>query len=95
MSDALRERGNALENDYFRRKEQELIQKMKEKMAAEEAAANVMKCPTGDGGTLVEVDFENLVIDLCESCGGAWLSAHELQELTQKENEGIFKRLFG
>lgn len=95
MSDSLKERGQALENEYFRRKEQELIKKMKEKMAAESARANAMQCPKGDGGALVEVDFENIKIDLCETCGGAWLDGGELQALTKKENEGWLGRIFG
>lgn len=94
MSDALEERGRAMENEYFRRKEQELIQKMKEKMAAETAAASVMKCPKGDGGSLVEVDFENIKIDLCEKCGGAWFEPSDLESLSKKENEGWLGRIF-
>jgi hypothetical protein len=95
MSDAMEDRGRALENEYFRRKEQELIQKMKEKMAAEAASAAAMKCPTGDGGTLIEADFENIKIDLCETCGGAWFAEHELEQLVKEENKGWFGRIFG
>jgi hypothetical protein len=39
--DAFKERGRALEEDYFRRKEQELIAKMREKAAAETARAEL------------------------------------------------------
>jgi hypothetical protein len=39
--DAFKERGRALEEDYFRRKEQELIAKMREKAAAEAARAEL------------------------------------------------------
>ena len=39
--DAFKERGRALEEDYFRRKEQELIEKMRRKAAAETARAEL------------------------------------------------------
>ena len=39
--DAFKERGRALEEEYFRRKEQELIAKMREKAAAETARAEL------------------------------------------------------
>lgn len=93
MSDAMKERGNALENEYFRRKEQELIQKMKEKMVAETEVVAQINCPKCDG-KLVEVPFENLQIDLCDKCGGAWLDTGELEALTKEENKGLFSRLF-
>jgi hypothetical protein len=93
MSDALRERGNALENEYFRRKEQELIQKMKEKMAAEATPVAQFNCPKCDG-KLVEIPFENLQIDLCDKCGGAWLDEGELEALAKAESKGLFGRLF-
>jgi hypothetical protein len=95
MSDAIKERGQALENEYFRRKEQELIEKMKAKMTAEKAAANAIKCVRCNDGILVEVDFENVKIDLCDKCGGAWLDAGELEALTKKENAGWLSRLLG
>lgn len=91
MSDAMEERGRALENEYFRRQEQELIQKMKEKMAAENESRSLPDCPKCEG-KLIEVPFENLQIDLCDNCGGAWLDAGELEQLTKEENKGFFSR---
>jgi hypothetical protein len=96
MSDAWDDRKKALEEDYFRRKERELIEKMRERMAAEQQAAQAapsLKCPKGDG-TLVEVDFEGVKIDLCDQCGGAWLDAGELETLMKKETGGWLSRLW-
>jgi uncharacterized protein len=93
MSDAMEERGRALENEYFRRQEQELVKKMKEKMAAEAAAVTAIKCPKCEG-TLIEVPFESINIDICDKCGGAWLDAGELEQVTKEENKGLFGRLF-
>jgi hypothetical protein len=98
MSEAWDDRKKALEEDYFRRQEKELIEKMRERMAAEQQAAQEatpsLKCPKDDG-TLVEVDFEGIKIDLCDHCGGAWLDPGELESLTNKDSGGWLSRLWG
>lgn len=89
------DRGRALENDYFRRQEQELIEKMKSKMSAENATASDLSCPKCDG-KLVETDFENIKIDVCNGCTGVWLDAGELAQIVTKDtNQGWFSRLLG
>lgn len=77
MSVELEDRGRALENEYFRRKEQELIEKMKAKLGEESAKATGMQCPRCEG-KLVEVDYESVKIDVCDICSGVWLDAGEL-----------------
>ena len=94
MSLELEDRGRALENDYFRRREQELIEKMKAKMSADNAQAGKLNCPKCDG-KLVETDFENVKIDVCNSCTGAWLDAGELAQIVEKEEgSSWFGRMF-
>ncbi len=91
----LEERGTALENEYFRRKEQELIAKMKEKLREESAHSLEISCPKCDG-TLIETDFENIKIDVCDACSGVWLDPGELTQIVQKEEDtGWFGKLFG
>ncbi|HEY0427213.1 MAG TPA: zf-TFIIB domain-containing protein [Pyrinomonadaceae bacterium] len=96
MSVELEDRGRALENEYFHRKEQELIEKMKEKINAENAKATEMECPRCDG-KLVETDFENIKIDVCDACSGVWFDAGELAQVIDKEEKsggwfgGFFK----
>ncbi len=95
MSIELEDRGRALENEYFRRKEQELIEKMKAKLGSENAQPTEMKCPKCDGN-LVETNYENVKIDVCDSCTGVWLDAGELALIADKDkNEGWFGRVFG
>ena len=96
MAIDLEDRGQALENEYFRRKEQELIEKMKAKMHEENAKSLELKCPKCDG-TLVETDFENIKIDVCNKCSGVWFDAGELTQVMEKEekNEGWLGRFFG
>lgn len=91
----LEDRGQALENEYFRRKEQELIAKMKAKLADESTRPLEIKCPKCDG-SLAETDFEDIKIDVCNNCSGVWLDAGELTHLVDKEREekGWLDRLF-
>lgn len=91
----LDERGSALENEYFHRKEQELIAKMKAKIEDEGAKNLDIECPKCDG-TLVETDFETIKIDVCNKCSGVWLDAGELTMIADKDEEkGWFGKLFG
>lgn len=88
MSDVFDDRKKALEEDYFRKKEREAIEKMRAKMASQQeatpAVAPVLNCPKCDG-TLKELTFEGVVIDQCENCQGVWLDAGELEQLRKKE----------
>lgn len=89
------ERGKALENEYFRRKEQELLDKMREKVSAESAVDLHLECPKCDGN-LYESDYEEVKIDVCNKCGGVWFDAGELAQVVEKnENSGWLSRLFG
>jgi ribosomal protein L37AE/L43A len=91
----LEDRGHALENEYFHRKEQELIAKMKAKLDGETAKSLEIKCPKCDG-TLVEADFESIKIDACNKCSGVWLDAGELTHVVDREDEsGWFGKMFG
>jgi Zn-finger nucleic acid-binding protein len=98
MSDIFDDRKKALEEDYFRRKEKEAIEKLRAKMTAEEQArveaAAKLQCPKCDG-TLQAVMFEGVEIDTCDKCGGVWLDANELDALRKNDKGGIFSRLFG
>ncbi len=90
----LDDRGQALENEYFRRQEQELIAKMKAKLDAEQKEASELNCPKCEGN-LVESDFHGISIDVCNKCHGVWLDAGELAQVTQKDADGWFGKLFG
>ena len=95
MSIELDDRGRALENDYFRRREQELVEKMKAKMSAENAEAGKLNCPKCDG-KLVETDYANIKVDICNSCTGVWFDAGELAQIVSKDKgDGWFGRVFG
>lgn len=92
MSEQLEERGRALENEYFRRKEQELIEKMKQKLEQEETKDIKIDCPKCDGH-LLETEYENILIDVCDQCSGVWLDPGELAQIADREeDDGWLKR---
>jgi ribosomal protein L37AE/L43A len=92
----LTDRGQALENEYFRKKEQEVIAKMKAKIEDDDAKRLGLKCPKCEG-RLIEADFESIKIDVCDKCTGVWLDAGELTQIVSKEDDGSgwFGKLFG
>ena len=96
MSDVLGDRGKALENDYFRRKEQEALTRLRERSLAQpggETAAVALRCPR-DGGEMVAVMMDEVQVDRCPTCGGLWLDAGELEQLTDRdEGQGFFGRM--
>jgi hypothetical protein len=96
MSEIFDERRRALEEEYIRRKERETLDKLRERLRAEAEAAGrepARQCPLGHG-TLTEVRHGEVVIDRCETCGGIWLDAGELELLTKHE-PGWLGRLLG
>jgi Zn-finger nucleic acid-binding protein len=82
----LDERGRAMENEYFHRKEQELLEKMRAKIGGEDAKNAELQCPRCDG-TLYETTYEEITIDVCNKCTGVWLDAGELAQVAAKEDE--------
>ena len=97
MANGMDDRRRVLEEDYFRKKDQEAIEKLRAKMkVAEEAKAaglSTMKCPRCDG-SLKERNFEEVMIDTCEKCGGVWLDPGEFGQLVRKEKAGWFSRFW-
>lgn len=91
----MEDRAKALENEYFRRQEKELVEKMRARLAAENRETSLLGCPKCDG-KLVETDYENVRMDVCNNCHGVWLDAGELaQILNKEEGSSWFGRLFG
>lgn len=88
MANKWDERKKAQEDEYFVKKERELLAKMKAKQEAEakEAAkkSSYMKCPKC-GDSLKERRFQKILIDQCVACHGIWLDAGELEEVAEKE----------
>ena len=95
MTNGMDDRRKGLEEEYFHRKNQEAIEKLRAKMKVSEeakaAGTSSMQCPRCDGN-LAESKFEEVLIDTCEKCGGVWLDSGELEQLTRKETGSWFSR---
>ena len=89
MANKWDERKKAQEDEYFVKKERELVAKLKAKMEddAKESAisASHMKCPKC-GSQLKERSFQKVLIDECPDCNGIWLDAGELEQVAEQDN---------
>ena len=98
MANGTDDRARSQEDEYFYRKDQEAIQKLREKIRlaaqAKEAGTSSMKCPRCDG-TLKEVMIEHVAIDTCDKCAGTWLDSGELEQLTRTDIARWFRNLWG
>jgi uncharacterized protein len=97
MSGAWDDRKKSLEEEYFRRKDQEALEKIRAQREAEgqtgQALPATLHCPKCDG-TLAEVTHDGIQIDQCDQCDGVWLDAGELERLTKnEESAGWLRRL--
>jgi len=97
MTDGLDDRRRGLEEEYFNRKNREAIEKLRAKIKiAEEAKAagmSTMSCPRC-GDSLKETNYEQILIDTCEKCGGIWLDSGELEKRLQQDSQSWFSRLW-
>jgi uncharacterized protein len=98
MSKIWDEREKSLEDEYFRRQERELIEKLHAQRAEEEQRkkeeASVVHCPKCEG-SLKEMSHEGVLIDRCNKCNGVWLDAGELERLAgQEESHGWLSRMW-
>ena len=87
------------EDEYFVRKDAELIKEMRAKLdkdrTEQERKAHYMKCPKC-GADLKEEPHGQVKVDICPECGGMWLDAGEMALLRQVEKSGgqsLFKGL--
>jgi len=83
------ERKKAKEDEYFVKKDRELLAKIKLKQEAEvkEAAikASYMRCPKC-GASLKERSFQKIQVDQCTGCNGVWLDTGALEQIAEKED---------
>ena len=103
MRDDLKDQGYSKEDEYFHRKDQELIAKLRTKAETHKAKTEGehkkkdywMRCPKC-GSSLAEHRYGNVAIDRCtsETCGGIYLDRGEL-EILLKAKSSLLSRIFG
>jgi uncharacterized protein len=91
------ERKKAKEDEYFVKRERELLGKLKAKQENDARASMqkvcYMKCPKC-GEALKERSFQKILIDQCTGCNGIWLDAGELEQVAGKENDSWLARFW-
>ena len=97
MTNKWDERKKAMEDEYFVKKEKELIEKLRAKQQ-KEAKQSIkemchLRCPKC-GEPLKERSFQKILIDQCTGCGGIWLDAGELEEVAGRETGGWISKLW-
>jgi hypothetical protein len=103
MKDELKRQGYSKEDEYFYRKDQELIAELRAKAEAQRAKTEAenkkkeywMRCPKC-GSDLKEEAHDAILIDRCTSktCGGIYLDGGEL-DLILKAKSSMIQRIFG
>ena len=97
MANKWDDRKKAIEDEYFVKKEKELIAKLRTKSAAEKKEQLKelcrMRCPKC-GEALKERSFQKISIDQCAGCGGIWLDSGELEQIAGREETGFLGKLF-
>lgn len=97
MANKWDERKKAQEDEYFVKKERELLAKLKAKQENDAKTSTqqgyYMKCPKC-GAALKERTFQKVVIDQCTACNGIWLDAGELEQVAGKENDSWLGKLW-
>lgn len=94
MANAWDERKKAMEEQYFKKLENEQIDRMKEKKVEE--TVNMYchnRCPKC-GGVLEAMTFREVPLDTCPDCHGVWLGPKDLKILAEKDHRTWFERWF-
>jgi hypothetical protein len=85
------------EDEYFARRDAELIQQTREQQAGLRAQIEREKakgkCPRC-GGDLKTVQLHKVEVDICPEGHGTWLDAGELETLMKYEEPGLLRRVF-
>ena len=89
MSDIFDERRRGLEEEYFQRKDKESLQRLREAIKEEaqrhSAEPVTMDCPRCTGKLHAET-YDEVGIDRCDTRGGIWLDAGELEQIISEES---------
>ncbi len=87
------------EEEYFARREAELVQERRgaaaEAAAKRERESHYMKCPKC-GYDLHTEEYHGIEVDRCKECHGVWFDAGEAESVLEQEHStisGLFKSI--
>jgi hypothetical protein len=94
----LNEKPSRNEDEYFLKYDAELLKARRAELdaarARESREPQSMRCPR-DGGELGEREYHHVQVDVCATCGGAWLDKGELEQVEHVERRGFLSSVFG
>jgi hypothetical protein len=89
VTDIFKERRKGLEQEYFRRRDKESLDRLREALHEEAVASGghvvTMPCPRCTG-KLHEDTYDDVRISRCDTCHGIWLDAGDLEHIIEQEN---------
>jgi hypothetical protein len=89
VSDIFDERRRGLEEEYFKRRDKESLERLREAIREDARTRGLepvtMSCPRCTGKLHADA-FDEVSIDRCDTCGGIWLDAGELEQIISQEN---------
>ena len=98
LGDKLREAERAREDEYFARRDRELLEKLRGQKDedVEETLKRValMRCPKC-GVALDSRRMHGVNVDHCPKCDGIWLDRGELEAISGSESGGWIRRWLG
>jgi Zn-finger nucleic acid-binding protein len=104
VRDDLKDRGYSKEEEYFNRKDRELLEKLREKAEAQRAKLGSenedkehwMQCPKCASPMKEESYGDLVLVDRCtnKKCGGVFFDGGEL-EIVLKAKASLLQRIFG
>ena len=85
-----------IESEKLARKRAELDKTRQEELKKHKKDTHWMKCPKC-GSDLEEINYQNVMIDMCNDCKGVWLDHGELELLAKGQAQmstNFIKKLF-
>lgn len=93
FGEKLKDKQKGHEDEYFGRRDRELLEKMRQERRREvQGATGPMNCPRCHAALVERVEHD-VTVDECPTCGGLWLDKGELEHIARREQEGWLGRL--
>lgn len=97
MKKDMAKKGYSAEEEYFYKKNQELIEKNRarldtkraEQASHEDHAAHWLKCPKC-GGQMAETELAHIKVEKCEKCEGVYFDKGEIETLLNSDGRKNF-----
>ena len=92
LGDKLRDKVRGEEDLFFSKRDEALLEKLRQQRAAAGAQAATMRCPR-DGAALIPVDHHGVSVEECPTCGGVWFEKGQMETVARREKDSWLGRL--